>query len=110
MKRINPIQNWWTVLAPPNDLEPKDVVGYALQSIGLLEAERDRARREETSLAGRIARFVSFPAEVRRLAGFQTSAGKAAAFSAGVIVQGVLVTVLGGVLLAVVLALVKLGT
>jgi hypothetical protein len=105
VKRMNPIRNWNVPLEPPNDLDTHHVLDYCNQAIGIIDAQLAQAKEEERSLAGRIARFVRLPYEVRRLASPSTRAGRAAALGAGVVLQGITVTVIGGLIVAGLIAL-----
>jgi hypothetical protein len=105
VKNINPITNWTMMLQPPNELDAPFVFDYCHQAMGELESRAAKAERDERSLAGRIARFLSFPSEIRRLAGGQSRAGQVATFGIGVFLQGVAVTVVGGLVLAGIIAL-----
>ncbi|GAB4052722.1 hypothetical protein [Catellatospora paridis] len=70
---IQAIRDWRHCVEFPERLSPKVVLAALQQIIGRFEGDAERMRRQEKTLAGRIARFVAFPSEVRSIAG-QTSA------------------------------------
>ena len=67
----NPIADWRHSIGSEleNIFSPSDIVSYCDQVIGIIEHKRESAEAEEMSLAGRVARIYSFPAEVRDAAG-----------------------------------------
>ena len=84
----------------------QSVFDYCAQVIGHLTAMKDQAEAREKSFAGRVARFVRFPFDVREAAGLPDKrAVNAAAVGVGVFIQGVVVTVVGGVILAAIILL-----
>jgi hypothetical protein len=103
---VNAIATWWSALDPPNLLPMQSVFDYCAQVIGHLTAMRDEAEARERTLAGRVARFVRFPLDIREAAGLPGKrAVNAAAVGIGVFLQGVVVTVVGGVIVAAIILL-----
>lgn len=103
---VNAIMSWSTILDPPNLLTAQAVLDYCSQVIGSLQAEKKSAEAQERSLAGRVARFVRFPFDVREATGLpDRKAVNAAAVGFGVFIQGVVVTVVGGVIVAAIILL-----
>lgn len=95
--RFDPIAQWSDALDPGSSFfgaSAKDVTETVDHVIGRLDLQRIDAETRERSLAGRVARFIRFPIDVREAAGFKphTAAGKAA-FSITAVIQGVLVAV-----------------
>lgn len=64
-KTVSPLRNWQMCLDAPWLLPPDNVIGATLSLLGRIEHERDEARIRERTLAGRLARFIRFPVEVR---------------------------------------------
>lgn len=100
--RINPIRTWATALDPPNDLTTDTIIDYCDQVTGTLDSRAREARSVEESLAGRVARVIGFPSEVRSV--IQSSYGGGRTASVGFWVA-VAVEVVGGLLLLGVVAL-----
>lgn len=63
--RYDPIANWNAEIDPFVD-QLSVAIETAHQIRGILESKAERARREERSAVGRVARFVGFPARVRK--------------------------------------------
>ena len=74
-----------------------------------MTARHKAAAKMQKSLAGRLARFLRFPGEVRRAAGFQAkSTAGPVTFSLAVALQTIITTVVAAVLVAAVLRLLDL--
>ncbi|WP_155373739.1 hypothetical protein [Catellatospora vulcania] len=90
------IQRWRHTLDYPEALEPALLLGTLLQIAGRIEGEAELLERQERTLAGRVARFIGFPADVRAIAG-QTSPGAGrAGFIVAIVAQVIGTLVLFG--------------
>lgn len=108
----NPIWAWESVFdASPSaySFSLSDLENWVDQVIGDLDSQAKEARRQERTLAGLLGRFLAFPSEVREAAGLPagTVRGRIAAVFA-VVVQGLIVTIVGGLLLALLQKLLSL--
>jgi hypothetical protein len=98
---VNPIASWTSALEPPNLLTMEHIFDYCDQVIGVLDGEAEEARTKERTLAGRIARFLAFPSEVREAARAQyPRVPPKLAFGAALLSQlfALIVAVVGGLL------------
>lgn len=96
-------QAWRYSLDQPWLVEPDYVIAMLEQLVGRIEGDADARADLERSLAGRLAGFVGFPAEVRSIVAQDNPAFRKAGFVAGVVAQ-VLVTGLGGAVTAAAVA------
>lgn len=103
---INPATSWSQAIDGDGFIEPRHVLDSCNLAIGQLDEMRLQAERTERSLAGRVARFIRFPAEVREAAGFRpgTAAGRTTLGIAAAI-QTVLTGTIIGVMTAALLEL-----
>lgn len=97
---INPVLSWSIV-------QPDRLESSCNAAIGKLHAEAADAARVEHSLAGRVARFVGFPAEVRSAMTTSSQAARRVGFVAGVAAQVFAIVVSAGVLALAGVALAK---
>jgi hypothetical protein len=109
---VEPVRAWESALEPPNLLETDNVLQTCEQVIGTYDARIARARWQERSVAGRIVRLFSLPYEVRELAtewSPNATALRKLAFGATIstIITGLVVTIVGGIVLA--WSLIRLG-
>lgn len=106
---INPVQSWSYALDGTGHVGVDVVLDSCNQAIGILKTRYEEAHRLERSLAGRVARFIRFPAQVRRAAGFppKSTAGRVT-FSVAVALQTIITTAVGAVVVAVLLRLLHL--
>ncbi|WP_120520501.1 hypothetical protein [Arthrobacter celericrescens] len=76
---LNPVASWLVITQPKPMLLPEDVLGACQLAEGRLRSMAVRTKRDERSLAGRVAAFIGWPRRVRELAGFpeKSAAGKA---------------------------------
>jgi hypothetical protein len=95
----NPILEWRGSFGYMAIFNPSEVLGAANGALGALQQQLSEAETQERSLAGRVATVFGFPAEVRRIAGGTSKATGQLAFW-GTIAIPLLVTVLGGLILA----------
>jgi len=94
---VNPALVWSTLLDTYAIVTPDVVFTVANQAIGRFESMADRAAEREKGLAGFLARFLRFPASVREAAGLEPRSVTGGLVSGTVaLVQGVLVTAVGG--------------
>lgn len=95
---LNPIAAWFTAFQSERTLASVPLTGlkdFTDSAIGEIEVFLENRRREERSLAGRVAQFVGFPAAVREAAGLTaTSTSGRVATGFAVLLQ----TVVGGVI------------
>jgi hypothetical protein len=109
--RLNPAGAWNNIFERVPMISPDIIVDACSQLIGGLIAREKAAQAEERSLAGRLARFFSFPSRVHAMtAKFAGPSLGKVAFAATVVAQiliGLFVTVLG-TLIAVFLSM-RLG-
>lgn len=93
---INPIAAWSSAIDGTSmHIGSQDVLDSCAQAIGRLRQQKTDAEANERSLAGRFARFIRFPWEVRERLNLPAgSAGQKAAFGAAVAAQvvGTLIT------------------
>ena len=94
---FNPALVWSTLLDTYAIVTPDVVSTVANQAIGRFESLADRAAEREKGLAGFLARFLRFPSSVREAAGLKPRSVTGGLVSGAVVlVQGVLVTAIGG--------------
>jgi hypothetical protein len=89
-RTVNPILSWSTALEPPNSMRMEDVLDYSDRAIGMLDGRARQASAVERSLAGRVARLISFPSEVREAIG-GGRAMRTTAFGVAVVVETLVV-------------------
>jgi hypothetical protein len=110
-KKVNAISAWAGALKLPNLPSIEGVLDYADQVAAMLTEQAEAAAAQERTLAGRLGGFLAFPYAVRDAVRSQYPGfPREVAFGAGVaaqIVVGLLVTIVGG--LAVALLVIKLG-
>jgi len=97
---INPIAAWSAAIDGTSlHIGPQDVLDSCAQAIGRLRQQKADAEANERSLAGRFARFIRFPWDVReRLNLPAESAGQKAAFGAAVAAQVIGTLIAAGIL------------
>lgn len=103
---FSPIANWSVVFdtSHPMEVRVENVLDYANQLVGRLDHQHRDARARERTLAGKVARFATFPREVREAAGLPAkSLGGRAVLGFGVALQTMLLGTVGAVLTAAVL-------
>ena len=94
-----PVLQWTEAFRDLMSFTPTTVRGYCEAAMATLELRAEEAERAEHSTAGRLARVLAFPAQVRELAGGRgTTAGKVA-FGTAVATQ-----VVGSLLVIAILA------
>lgn len=104
-----PITSWDAQIDPFID-QLQIAIDSAYQSLGVLAGMAENAERRERSMAGRVARFFGFPSRVRKLmadSGLPSTTQTVGYI--GTIVAQVLATVVGGLILAWVVAVVSAG-
>ena len=106
---LNPVQSWSYSLDGTGHVGIDVVLDSCNQAIGILKTRHEGARRLERSIAGRVARFIRFPAEVRQAAGFQpkTAAGRVT-LGLAVALQTILTSAVAAILVAIALRLLGL--
>lgn len=110
MLDLNPVYGWMNGL---NDrlayIQPPDVIDCCGQAIGKLKVQKAAVFAQERSIAGRLARFIRFPSDVREIAGMKPgSTGGRTVFGIAAVIQGALTAALAtaiGTLLLKVLSL-----
>jgi hypothetical protein len=98
---VNPVLNW--AFAPPDRF-----VSSCNAAIGRLRAAALDAARVERSLAGRVARFVGFPGEVRAAMSTSSRAAQRVGWFAAVLVNVAAIVIGAGVLALMGFAIAKL--
>ena len=101
--RLSPIASWFVAFDANNPVEigPQAVPDYAVQLTGRLDHEYRETLARERTLAGRVARFVTLPREVREAAGLPPkSLSGRAVFGISVVVQAAVTAAAGAVLTA----------
>jgi hypothetical protein len=106
---LNPVSDWAVMLTPRHrySISPSLVVSRVDQLVGALRAEIADAEMVERTLAGRVARIVRFPSDVREAAGLDSKSRSGQAVQG--LVSALLVTVVGGVIVGIILALLHLA-
>ncbi len=101
---MNLVLNWSHPYDPGSDTRVSDVRSVIDRMIGILEQKQEDALEREHSLAGRIARLLRFPIEVREAVGAPAkSVGGVATVGVGYVFYGVVVVAGGTVLGALIL-------
>jgi hypothetical protein len=103
-RRVNPIAAWEEFFRSEPVMWPKSLDAFSRALVAQLEHEVQLAQDRERGVVGLIARFVRLPLEVREAAGLTGRSGVAATGFI-LVIQGLLVTVIGGVLVALILRL-----
>ena len=107
--RLIPTANWSKALDDPHSgLTVDGILNYTRSVRGQLQQESEDAAAAERGIIGALGRFVALPYRIREASGVPRSRGaQRAAFGIGVFVQGVVIAVVGGVLVALFLAVTK---
>jgi len=96
---VNPALVWSTLLDTYPMVTPDVMFTVGEQAAGRFESLYDEAEEREHGLAEFLARFVRFPSRVREAAGLEPSTVRGGLVSGIVgVLQGLLVTALGGLL------------
>jgi hypothetical protein len=93
IKPVRAIQDWRYAFDHPGHLRPEVVFATLQQIIGQMEGDADMQERQEKTIAGKVSRFVGFPAEIRAIAGESSPGAGKVGFAAGVVGQIVVGTV-----------------
>jgi hypothetical protein len=106
---LNPATHWATMLTPQArfSLSPTTVLSCLDQLVGGLNVKIEDAQAAERTLAGRVARVVRFPSDVREAAGLDRRSRKGRAVQG--LLSALLVTIVGGVIVGIILALLHLA-
>lgn len=108
--QLIPTANWWKALDDPHSgLTVDTILNYTRSIRSKLTHDSAAAAQSERGIIGALGDFVALPYRIREASGVPHSrAAQRTAFGLGVIVQGVIVTVIGGLVLALILAVTKL--
>lgn len=99
--QINPAQAWGTIFKRSPMFSPDDLMGCCHQASGILRQMHTEAVEREKGIVGWIARFVRLPQRIREAAGVAPGTfGGRTATGFGVFLQAVLVTIVGGLTVA----------
>lgn len=108
---LNPVAGWATIMSPGAMMRADEILDATRLAEGKLRADALVARREERSLAGRIAAIVGLPVRIRELAGFSRDSrvGRATQWTASTILITVVLSVIGSGLWALIALALRLA-
>lgn len=95
---VNPVINWRMSFSYYPVITPGQIRESCNRLLGKLESSQTKAIRSERSLAGKLARVISFPVEVRDSAGIRSGRTKKFLFGATIFGQ-IFAAVVAGLLL-----------